>query len=81
MHGTGHGVGYFEGVHEGPCGISKYNQVVFKPNMIVTNQPGYYEPGKFGIRIQNILVAVQDENGLLGFDNLTNCPYDKNLFD
>lgn len=51
MHGTGHGVGYFGGVHEGPLGISKYNRVVFEPNMIVTNEPGYYEPGKYGIRI------------------------------
>ena len=45
MHGTGHGVGYFEGVHEGPVGISKYNKTVFEKNMIVTNEPGYYESG------------------------------------
>jgi Xaa-Pro aminopeptidase len=57
MHGTGHGVGYFLGVHEGPCGISKYNTTIFKPNMIVTNEPGYYEAGKYGIRIENILVV------------------------
>ena len=81
MHGTGHGVGYFEGVHEGPVGISKRNTVVFQPNMIVTNEPGYYEPGKYGIRIENILVCIQDENGLLGFENITICPYDKNLID
>jgi Xaa-Pro aminopeptidase len=58
-HGTGHGVGYFLGVHEGPVGISKYNQTVFEPNMIVTNEPGYYETGKYGIRIENILVVNQ----------------------
>lgn len=49
--------------------------------MIVTNEPGYYEPGKYGIRIENILVCIQDENGLLGFENITICPYDKNLID
>ncbi len=42
LHGTGHGVGYFLGVHEGPVGISKINTVVFKPGMIVSNEPGYY---------------------------------------
>ena len=64
MHGTGHGVGYFEGVHEGPIGISSVNKVVFEPNMIVTNEPGYYEPGQFGIRIENILVCVRDGESL-----------------
>lgn len=42
LHGTGHGVGYFGGVHEGPIGISCVNNVIFAPNMIVTNEPGYY---------------------------------------
>jgi len=42
MHGTGHGVGYFEGVHEGPCGISSHNNTKFQAGMIVTNEPGYY---------------------------------------
>lgn len=80
LHGTGHGVGYFQGVHEGPCGISKYNKNVFTPGMIVTNEPGYYEPGKFGIRIENILLVVENA-GLYGFENITLCPYDKNLID
>ena len=57
MHGTGHGVAYFGGVHEGPCGISKYNQTNFVSGMIVTNEPGYYETGKFGIRIENMLLV------------------------
>ena len=48
------------GVHEGPCGISKYNQTVFESNMIVTNEPGYYEDGKYGIRIENILVVKEN---------------------
>lgn len=57
-HGTGHGVGYFQGVHEGPVGISKYNQTVFKPGMVVSNEPGYYETGSFGIRIENLIMCA-----------------------
>ena len=80
MHGTGHGVAYFGGVHEGPCGISKYNQTNFVSGMIVTNEPGYYETGKFGIRIENMLL-VREQNGFNRFENLTLCPYDKNLIE
>ena len=54
-HGTGHGVGYFLNVHEGPQAISKNNKVVFKVGMIVSNEPGYYEKNKFGIRIENLI--------------------------
>ena len=54
-HGTGHGVGYFLNVHEGPQGISKNNKINFKEGMIVSNEPGYYEDGKFGIRIENLV--------------------------
>ena len=54
-HGTGHGVGYFLNVHEGPQAISKNNKVHFKEGMIVSNEPGYYENGKFGIRIENLV--------------------------
>jgi Xaa-Pro aminopeptidase len=59
QHGTGHGVGYFLGVHEGPVGISKINTTVFKPGMIVSNEPGYYEPGKYGIRIENLIMCME----------------------
>ena len=62
MHGTGHGVGYFQGVHEGPVGISKYNDTKFESGMIVTIEPGYYEAGKYGIRIENMVLA-REENG------------------
>ena len=79
-HGTGHGVAYFGGVHEGPVGISKYNTTNFLTGMIVTNEPGYYETGKYGIRIENMLL-VREENGFNWFENLTLCPYDKNLID
>ncbi len=77
-HGTGHGVGYFLNVHEGPQAISKKNKINFKAGMIVSNEPGYYEPGKFGIRIENLL-NVRKKNGKMIFNNLTVAPIDKSL--
>ena len=77
-HGTGHGVGYFLNVHEGPHAISKNNRVNFKEGMIVSNEPGYYENGKFGIRIEN-LVRVKKNKKNYSFDNLTMAPIDKSL--
>ena len=77
-HGTGHGVGYFLNVHEGPHAISKNNKVVFKEGMIVSNEPGYYEDGKFGIRIENLIRVKKNLKGL-SFDNLTMVPIDKTL--
>jgi Xaa-Pro aminopeptidase len=75
VHGTGHGVGHFLNVHEGP-----YDQH-WKPGMVHTNEPGYYEDGKFGIRIENMLICKKDlefEN-FLGFEAITMFPYCKNL--
>mgnify|MGYP006137606941 CR=1 FL=1 len=77
-HGTGHGVGYFLNVHEGPHAISKSNRVSFKEGMIVSNEPGYYEKGKFGIRIENLIRVKKKTNGYF-FDNLTMVPIDKSL--
>jgi Xaa-Pro aminopeptidase len=77
-HGTGHGVGYFLNVHEGPQGISKKNKVNFKEGMIVSNEPGYYERGKFGIRIEN-LVTVKKVKNYFKFNDLTLAPIDKSL--
>ena len=77
-HGTGHGVGYFLNVHEGPQGISRGNKVIFKKGMIVSNEPGYYESGKFGIRIEN-LVTVKKNKKNLKFEDLTLVPIDKTL--
>ncbi|RPH01003.1 MAG: aminopeptidase P family protein [Candidatus Pelagibacter sp. TMED153] len=77
-HGTGHGVGYFLNVHEGPQAISKNNKVNFKEGMIVSNEPGYYENGKFGIRIENLIRVKKNKKGYL-FDNLTMAPIDKSL--
>ena len=77
-HGTGHGVGYFLNVHEGPQSISKSNKVKLKPGMILSNEPGYYENGKFGIRIENLVYVKKNKKGM-EFDNLTYVPIDKNL--
>ena len=54
-HGTGHGVGYFLNVHEGPQSFSKNNNVNLKPGMIISNEPGYYKEGSFGMRIENLI--------------------------
>ena len=77
-HGTGHGVGYFLNVHEGPHAISKRNRINFQKGMIVSNEPGYYEKNKFGIRIEN-LIYVKENKGRLAFENLTMAPIEKDL--
>ena len=77
-HGTGHGVGYFLNVHEGPQAISKNNKVNFQEGMIISNEPGYYENGKFGIRIENLVRVKKDKKGY-SFNNLTMAPIDKSL--
>ncbi len=77
-HGTGHGVGYFLNVHEGPQSISKFNKIKLKPGMILSNEPGYYEKGKFGLRIENLIYTKKIKNGMK-FDNLTYAPIDKSL--
>jgi len=85
-HGTGHGVGSYLGVHEGPQRISKApNGQALLPGMIVSNEPGYYKTGAYGIRIEN-LVVVQPVEGagereMLGFETLTLAPIDRNLID
>ena len=79
-HGTGHGVGYFLNVHEGPQAISKGNKVNLKEGMILSNEPGYYEPGKFGIRIENLL-AIKKVGKSNKFINLTMAPIDKSLIE
>ena len=77
-HGTGHGVGYFLNVHEGPHAISKNNKVNLQEGMVVSNEPGYYEKNKFGIRIEN-LIYVKKVRGKKYFENLTMAPIDKEL--
>ena len=79
-HGTGHGVGYFLNVHEGPQAITKNNNVTFKEGMVVSNEPGYYEKNKFGIRIENLIFVKKDKKRQY-FENLTMAPIDKDLID
>ena len=78
-HGTGHGVGYFLNVHEGLHAISKRNKINFQEGMIVSNEPGYYEKNKFGIRIENLIYVKKNREGDMIFENLTMAPIDKNL--
>ena len=85
-HGTGHGVGAFLNVHEGPQSIShRSTEVPLEPGNIQSNEPGYYEPGAFGIRIENLVEVVKDEaigpRDFLRFDTLTLCPIEKRLVD
>ena len=77
-HGTGHGVGYFLNVHEGPQAISKFNHIKLKQGMIISNEPGYYKANKFGIRIENLVYTKKRKNKL-AFENLTLAPIEKDL--
>jgi Xaa-Pro aminopeptidase len=86
-HGTGHGVGVFLSVHEGPQRISKaHNGVALRPGMIVSNEPGYYRDGAFGMRCENLQVVRACGNGIgetpmLEFETLTLVPFDTRLLD
>ncbi|MDB3943235.1 aminopeptidase P family protein [Candidatus Pelagibacter sp.] len=77
-HGTGHGVGFFLNVHEGPQSISKLNKVKIQEGMILSNEPGYYKKGSYGIRIEN-LVFVKKVKKKICFENLTLAPIEKDL--
>jgi Xaa-Pro aminopeptidase len=86
-HGTGHGVGSYLSVHEGPQSISKAGMYELKPGMICSNEPGYYKAGTYGIRIENLVLVMppQDQPGgemaMLGFETLTLAPIDQRLID
>ncbi len=84
-HGTGHGVGSYLNVHEGPQGISRrYGAgVPLMPGMILSNEPGYYKEGEYGIRIESIIRVVElpDVKGFYGFETLTLVPLDRNLIE
>lgn len=79
-HGTGHGVGYFLNVHEGPQSISSVSKVKFLPGMIISNEPGYYKANAYGIRIEN-LITVRKLGNKYEFENLTLAPIDKKLIE
>lgn len=86
-HGTGHGVGSFLSVHEGPARISKAGHAPLEPGMILSNEPGYYLKGKYGIRIENLLLVKpprkpkQGDRAMLSFETLSFAPIDKRLID
>jgi len=89
-HGTGHGVGYFLNVHEGPQGITPSPTNAkglspFQAGMVTSNEPGYYEPGQYGIRIENLVLCVEaaetSTGKFLRFETITLCPIDLNLID
>jgi Xaa-Pro aminopeptidase len=87
-HGTGHGVGSYLGVHDGPQRISKIpNKVALRPGMVISNEPGYYKTGAYGIRIENLVEVIEapaadgpeEDRKMLGFETLTLVPLDRNL--
>ena len=77
-HGTGHGVGFFLNVHEGPQSISKLNKVKIQEGMILSNEPGYYKKGSYGIRIENLVFVKRIKNKIF-FENLTLAPIENDL--
>jgi len=86
-HGTGHGVGVFLAVHEGPARIAKTGTAPLEPGMILSNEPGYYKVGAYGIRIENLELVTPataipgGERPMMGFETLTFAPYDRRLID
>ena len=87
-HGTGHGVGVYACVHEGPQRLSRLGEVPLEPGMILSNEPGYYREGAFGIRIENLIVvraaeplAGSDDAAPLDFETLSFVPLDRRLID
>jgi Xaa-Pro aminopeptidase len=84
-HGTGHGVGAALSVHEGPVRISRASNLPLQPGMILSNEPGYYRAGGWGIRIENLVAVTEAPPGvdaqrrMLGFETLTLCPIDTGL--
>ena len=77
-HGTGHGVGYFLNVHEGPIAISRGYKIMLRPGHVMSNEPGFYKKGKFGIRLENMIYVKKSKNKMY-FKNLTMVPFDKEL--
>lgn len=84
-HGTGHGVGSYLSVHEGPTGLSRAARPIpLAPGMILSNEPGFYAPGRYGIRLENLLLVREEEiagatKPFLGFETLTLAPFDRRL--
>lgn len=86
LHGTGHGVGFFLNVHEGPQGfspgISSRSKCIFDAGMVTSNEPGYYKEGEYGIRIENLVITIESKDeGFLEHETITLFPIDTNLVD
>ena len=82
LHGTGHGVGYFLNVHEGPHGIGGYHKnPALENGRVVTNEPGFYLKDQFGLRIENVLITLDDGTDNIKFENVTCAPYESNLLE
>jgi Xaa-Pro aminopeptidase len=86
-HGTGHGVGSYLSVHEGPQRLSRLGTEELKPGMILSNEPGYYRAGEYGIRLENLILVTPlakiagGEREMMGFETLTLVPFDRRLID
>ncbi|WP_237155370.1 aminopeptidase P family protein [Oryzibacter oryziterrae] len=86
-HGTGHGVGVYLSVHEGPARIAKTGHTPLEPGMLLSNEPGFYKAGAWGIRIENLVIVTEPqeiaggERPMLGFETVTWCPIDRRLID
>ncbi|MEM1285818.1 MAG: aminopeptidase P family protein [Pseudomonadota bacterium] len=85
-HGTGHGVGSYLGVHEGLARIAKQGNVPLEPGMLLSNEPGYYEEGAFGIRLENLVFVTEPEDiggdlPMMGFETITRAPFERRLVD
>jgi Xaa-Pro aminopeptidase len=84
-HGTGHGVGHYLSVHEGPARIAKVGHVPLEPGMLLSNEPGYYKAGAWGIRIENLIIVTAPqaidggERPMMGFETVTLAPIDRRL--
>ena len=80
-HGTGHGVGHILSVHEGPCSISKRGAVPLEAGMVLSNEPGYYREGAWGIRLENLVAIHQEADGFYRFKDITLVPFERALID
>lgn len=84
-HGTGHGVGSYLGVHEGLARIAKQGSVPLEPGMFLSNEPGYYKEGAFGIRLENLVFVTEPdtsgETPVMGFETVTRAPFERRLLD
>ncbi|GHU17703.1 Xaa-Pro aminopeptidase [Alphaproteobacteria bacterium] len=80
-HSTGHGIGYVSNVHEGPMSISRNTTIPLKPGMLLSNEPGFYREGEFGVRLENMMIVTEESYGFMGFDTISLVPFDAKFID